>query len=77
MDDDLSPVACARLASALTTEEAATAIGTSRSNYVHLEERPLGFTLGELYALSSELNDDGLTYLNGWINGLFASKTVK
>lgn len=73
MDSSQSPIAYARLASALTMDEAAVATGMSRSEYAHREEHPLELTLGELKALSSELNEDGVSYLRKWTSMLLTS----
>ena len=73
MNSSQSPIAYARLASALTTDEAAAALGMSKSEYIRHEEHPLELTLGELKALSSELNEDGISYLCKWTCTLLTS----
>ena len=71
MEEDLSPIALARLASALTMDDAATITGMSKSTYAHAEEHPLELTLGEFRALSKELNADGRKVLQEWIASSF------
>ena len=68
---DLSTVACARLASGLTIEDAATVTGLSPNEYSELERRPLQFTLGEMRSLCSELNHDGREILLKWAETFF------
>ena len=73
MDSSQSPIACARLASALTMDEAAAITGMSKSTYAHREEHPLELTLGELKALSTELNKDGVNLLRSWTSLLLTN----
>ena len=71
MSSDLSPVALARVASALTLDDAATITGMSRDGYERAEERPLQMTLGELKALCAELNSDGRKVVQDWVDSFF------
>ena len=71
MEDDLSPIALARLASALTMDDAAAITGMSKSTYAHMEEHPFELTLGEFRALVRELNADGREVLQKWIESSF------
>ena len=61
----------ARLASALTLDEAASITGMSRAAYQRAEEHPLELTLGELKALYSEMNQDGQSIMFTWAKALF------
>ena len=69
MPEDLSPIALARLASALTSEDAARITGMSRTTYERVEAHPLEMTLGELLALYTEFNADGRKVIQSWITG--------
>ena len=71
MPSDLSPVALARVASALTLDDAATITGMSRDGYEQAEERPLQMTLGEFNALCAELNSDGRKVVQDWVDSFF------
>ncbi len=70
MDQDLSPIAAARVASALTTEDACTITGMSKGAYERAEEHPLEFTLGELKVLLIEFNSDGRLIVHTWLDSL-------
>lgn len=69
--EDVSPLAQARLASALTLEDAAQITGMSVTAYQQIEERPFMMTLGEFRALCSELNTDGRNFIESWLQTLF------
>lgn len=71
MSEEESQVAKARLASALTLDDASRITGLSRATYERLEEHPLEFSLGEMRALASELNPDGRSILKGWLLTFF------
>lgn len=72
--EDLPVLARARLASGLTRNDMASALGMERSRYASLEVMPLNMTMGELRILSSELNGDGRTILGEWIYSLLGLK---
>lgn len=68
MSGETSRIARARLASALTINDAATITGLSPEAYERREdEHPLDFTLGEIRALASEFNSDGKELLRSWL----------
>lgn len=69
--EDVSPLAQARLASALTLEDAAQITGMSVTAYQQIEQRPFSMTLGEFRALCTELNPDGRRFIESWIHTLF------
>jgi|GEM_PF-2718724 len=71
MSEESSPIATARLASALTLDDASRITGLSRASYERQEEHPLEFTMGELRALSSELNSDGKGVMRAWLLSFF------
>lgn len=71
MAKENSQIAEARLTSALTLGDASMITGLSSSVYEHQEEHPLEFSLGELRALSSELNSDGKRILREWVLTFF------
>ena len=78
MSNDISPIAAARLESALTAEDAARIMGMSLGAYLRVEEHPLEMTLGELRALYSELNEDGVRVLARWSLGILEpNRTLK
>ena len=70
MPEDLSPIALARLASALTLEDAARITGMSKMDYQRVEAHPLEMTIGELRALCSEMNSDGEGVIREWVSTL-------
>ena len=72
--DDLPALARARLASGLTRDDMASALGLEKSQYASLEVTPLNMSIGELRALSSELNGDGKAILTQWICSLLGLK---
>lgn len=76
MPDDISPIAAARLESALTAEDAARIMGMSLGAYLRIEEHPLEMTIGELRALYSELNEDGMKVLARWSLGILEANQV-
>ena len=63
----MSPIAQARIASALTTADACKATGMSEMAYERAEHHPLEFTVGELKALCFELNADGRSIVWSWV----------
>ena len=67
MDDELSSVAQARLASGLTVDDAVRVTGLSERRYRRQEEHPFEFTLAELRALMCDLNADGRELLKAWL----------
>lgn len=71
MPDECSHVARARLASALTLDDASLITGMSSERYEYVEARPFEMTLGELRALCSEFNSDGKQLMLDWLNTFF------
>lgn len=72
--EDLPALARARLASGLTRDDMASALGMGCSDYASLEVTPLSMTVGELRLLSAELNGDGKAILGQWICSLLGLK---
>ena len=71
MEDGLSRIARARLASGMTIEDARSVVGLTYQPYKDREEDPSRFTLGELSRLTSAMNKDGKHIVRAWLLSFF------